>query len=687
MPKCVSLILVVTFLLGATPHVRSQSVANASFGQAYAHYSRKEYSAANALLRSALEAKGSVLRDYSLYYLGRVAIARRESAKARQWFRQLEREFPHSRWTSDSSFQLVRIDLEQEHYDRAIERAQSLRKRNKGREAGARASYYLGQAYEGLGQNHKAFREYQGIRPKAPRSKWNARGKKRITRLLKLDPTLGANTAKDLLKEAQQLLRERDYPAAEQAYLRVLAETNFRRLSLRGLSKVYRRTRQRLKEAAILRQVIQHYTGTADAGAALGRIATIEWNRDENESALRTFRTLKAHYPNHPQVAFATYAIGRIHESHGDWKAALGVYRDFPKRYPHSRFRADAAWRRAWIYYLNGDKSAAHGAFRRIAGRPGNFNVAATFWQAQTAAALGKKAEAQKLHLRLAHDSKNPYYRSLARERLAEPAKSTLDPGVPGNTKGVGTPIRINPRASFHLARARALAELSLNRFARLELNRVKALSQGTPDLKRFLMREYAAVQAFNESVALAHQLPTSDETIRHRFPLSYWKLIRRHARENGVDPFLVVALIRQESLFNPGAVSPAAALGLMQLLHKTARNEAASLGLPAPQRNRLFDPELNIKLGTHHLKRLLTRYADSHVKALAAYNAGGKPVERWSKDFVSATDSEFTERIPYKETRLYVKKVLRNYWVYKQLYGTDQPQDQTSQRLKDPGT
>ena len=116
-----------------------------------------------------------------------------------------------------------------------------------------------------------------------------------------------------------------------------------------------------------------------------------------------------------------------------------------------------------------------------------------------------------------------------------------------------------------------------------------------------------------------------------------------------------------------------------MQLLHKTARTEARSLNLPDPERHRLFDPELNIQLGTHHLQRLLTHYSNSSVKALAAYNAGRKPVARWTKDFAAATEAEFVERIPYKETRLYVKKVLRNYWVYKQLYGSTGPHDEAT--------
>ena len=151
---------------------------------------------------------------------------------------------------------------------------------------------------------------------------------------------------------------------------------------------------------------------------------------------------------------------------------------------------------------------------------------------------------------------------------------------------------------------------------------------------------------------------------------------MRRHAAENGLDPYLVLALMRQESMFKPGALSSANALGLMQLLHETARNEASLMGLPEPEARQLFDPELNIRLGVHHLKGLLEHHAHSEAKALAAYNAGKKAVERWTRNSASTEDVEFVERISYRETRKYVKAVLRNYHAYRKLYGAVPPKE-----------
>ncbi|HEX6176166.1 MAG TPA: lytic transglycosylase domain-containing protein, partial [Candidatus Binatia bacterium] len=157
-----------------------------------------------------------------------------------------------------------------------------------------------------------------------------------------------------------------------------------------------------------------------------------------------------------------------------------------------------------------------------------------------------------------------------------------------------------------------------------------------------------------------------------HRYPLAYWEIIQNKAREAELDPYLVVALIRQESLFDTRARSSAAALGLMQLLSTTATRVAKQLGLTPPSTETLFDPELNVTLGTRYLQNLLQRYSNNWFKAIAAYNAGEAAVDRWERDIATEDIEEFVERIPYLETRQYVKLVLRNHRIYKTLYNQD---------------
>jgi soluble lytic murein transglycosylase len=170
-------------------------------------------------------------------------------------------------------------------------------------------------------------------------------------------------------------------------------------------------------------------------------------------------------------------------------------------------------------------------------------------------------------------------------------------------------------------------------------------------------------------SLANQIQMPYADLE-RYRYPLAYWDTVQKTAEERGIDPYLVLALIRQESLFDPKALSSAFAYGLMQLLPSTATRTASQLGLPSPQPEKLFEPDLNLNLGIYHLKELLQLYPGDPVKAIAAYNAGQNAVARWERQIVTDDPEEFVERIPYGETRLYVKLVLRNHLNYRRIYG-----------------
>ena len=155
----------------------------------------------------------------------------------------------------------------------------------------------------------------------------------------------------------------------------------------------------------------------------------------------------------------------------------------------------------------------------------------------------------------------------------------------------------------------------------------------------------------------------------RVAYPVLHADALVEQAAKNGLDAALVAGLIRQESSWNPRAVSPAAARGLMQLLPSVGASIAASRGYPLWNQALLFEPDVSIELGTSHLSSSLRRDTPPE-RALAAYNAGASRVTRWVRR-PGADDAElFTEWIPFTETRDYVRVVLRNAAVYRALYG-----------------
>ena len=147
-------------------------------------------------------------------------------------------------------------------------------------------------------------------------------------------------------------------------------------------------------------------------------------------------------------------------------------------------------------------------------------------------------------------------------------------------------------------------------------------------------------------------------DALAWRFPAAYRDSFQRWGEATGVDPFLLLGIARRESAFNHEAVSPVGARGLMQLMPGTAAHVSRQLGIDTPSASGLFDPETNIRLGSHYISRMLDRYSGNRLAATAAYNAGPGRVDRWLSEAPQEFDL-FVESIPFRETREYVQAVL----------------------------
>lgn len=157
---------------------------------------------------------------------------------------------------------------------------------------------------------------------------------------------------------------------------------------------------------------------------------------------------------------------------------------------------------------------------------------------------------------------------------------------------------------------------------------------------------------------------------IRITHPYKHQETIRRYADTYALDPLLVAAVVNVESKFNPQAVSPKGAKGLMQLMEDTARWGAEKIGLENYDPQQLYDPEINVRIGCWYLARLLHQYEGNLSVALAAYNGGSGNVARWLQDPAISADGKTLDAIPFPETQAYVSKVIKQYSHYQELYG-----------------
>ena len=361
---------------------------------------------------------------------------------------------------------------------------------------------------------------------------------------------------------------------------------------------------------------------------------------------------------------------------------AVLAYEDAYRTADLPAIKMDALWRLGWLHYQQGAWEDAADVFRSLAATASNrtWKNRAHYWQARALDRLGRDHEAQALYRQVSAAWPMTYYGLLSERRLRRP----LHPGraQPAHAANQAMPIPASPafQTNVHFQKAMELVTLDFHREAVEELLLVKAQYGNQPHTVYGLAQHMLNVGDYESSIIIAtryfrrplerRQVALDAPLWRMAYPTGYIPTIRRYAGPH-VDPLLVAGIIREESLYNPKALSRAGAMGLMQLMPETANRVAHGLGLGSVDREDLFDGEMNIRLGVDYVGELLRDYQGNLVRAVAAYNAGPAAVSRWLARFGNRDQDEFVELISYRETRRYVKRVLTSYRIYHALLST----------------
>jgi soluble lytic murein transglycosylase len=317
------------------------------------------------------------------------------------------------------------------------------------------------------------------------------------------------------------------------------------------------------------------------------------------------------------------------------------------------------------ISYIQGDRKAAAAQFDSLVARDSNSTeaLAAAYWAGRSYAALGDKNRSTARWRSILGREPLSYYAVMAAKRLdttlVAPDRSPPNYG------------RV-PAIDAALSRVVALRDVGMDVEAGFENDRLFRDATANPGLMVATAHALAGSDQASRSIALGRraidEIGHSPENWRLYFPVMERETLIASSRENGLDPILVASLIRQESNFNPVATSPVGARGLMQLMPAVGKSLAAAKGIGPWDPDILYQPAINIKLGTAHLRDLVRKYPEV-VKVLAAYNAGESRVAKWSGKTGAGDPEVFTERIPFVETRDYVRTILRNRAYYQALY------------------
>jgi len=444
-------------------------------------------------------------------------------------------------------------------------------------------------------------------------------------------------TVADILERAANLSKQYDFAAAERDLRHALSrcEGKDRHELLRSLASALFRQKKYREAADVYGQV----NDTFFRARSLYRAGDKKGFDDVLQSM--TARDDK-------KAGYLLIAVAADKRREKDFDGALQTYQKVLTGYPADA--EDALWGMGWTQYLSGDHRKAAETFSRLSETYGDIKY--RYWQAKSVEAAGDDAEG--LFSRVM-TSENSFYAALAYARNNKP--------MPRAASAAFTPDLSREKSPAE-ERVDMLISLDMRSEAVTELAALCRRLSSVPDLL-YGASLFQELGEYKRAITLVTNIPYSEKMHRFWYPRAFWETVALTAQRNGIDPYIVLAVMREESRFDPSAKSPAGAYGLMQLMPQTAYRLDRSLKLGITRPSQLTDAGTNIALGTYYLKRLSEDFA-SLPHALAAYNAGELAVRSWQSRFTYRSTDEFIEDIPYAETRNYVKKVLTSYFQYR---------------------
>ncbi len=445
------------------------------------------------------------------------------------------------------------------------------------------------------------------------------------------------------------------------------------------LGMAHVKLKQYPQAAPIFRQLTE--TSSAYTGKAAVWLAKVYLRQGQGRLllAFRDAKTPRLRMSDRDQIRWLS---GVWAEDHNEIQDALAAYEHVARAGHLPTLQRRALWRLGWLQYQQGAWEAARVHFHTLATtvKDADWQRRAHYWQARTLERMGQEDEAQTWYRRVATEWPMTYYGQLSQARLQLPINVKDNQGAQWAEQAMALPASSGLRTNVHVQKANALSSLGLREEAAGELLAVKARYRGQPRNLYAVAQRLMEFGAYDAAVVIAvrnfrdamqrHRVPPDSPLWRMTYPTGYLQAIRDSAAPH-VDSFLVAGLIREESLYNPRALSPVGAMGLMQLMPKTANRVARRLGLGSVDREDLFDGALNVRLGAYYVGELLDAYQGNQIHAIAAYNAGPEAVKRWIDKFGDRDPDEFVELISYRETRRYVKRVITSYRIYHYLDAT----------------
>lgn len=545
-----------------------------------------------------------------------------------------------------------------------------------------------------LGRNREAAQAAWRLLVDYPSSSTRKTADRILTRLKRRGVKIPVSSARWELARIRNLVRSRAFRQAERAL--DAFERRHRALRKRAWAKraeLYRRAGRRDKERKVLQRLYRAGLERDDGPAVLFRLGRIAMNESDHALAIRYFDELKKRFRRADETEEGQYLAGWLAYNDGNHRQGTERLLEFARAFPKSKKRTEALWFAGWSSYDAGALGRARTSWEQLIDEHPTSTLVthARYWVGRIFHRQNKMPAALAAYQRVVRSSPLSYYGFWAATRLDElgqPVEVTPPPEIEPPASIETALARLGNKRPINLDRAVLLHRANLTEEARHELDEAeRALemvrdTEGRTiiaDLLQTLGAHHLAFRVGMRVVPAANPLQQDAPWVwrawRHAYPLAFLEEVERAQKAHGTEPALILSIMRTESRFRPHVRSPAGARGLMQLMPATARH----IGKRAPggrrHAARYRQPTSNVWLGTWYLKSLLKRYKDQLPAAIGAYNAGPIAMNEWLERYGGRPLDEFVERIPYRETRQYTRRVLETFMVYRRLYGGDMPQ------------
>jgi soluble lytic murein transglycosylase len=539
--------------------------------------------------------------------------------------------------------------------------------------------YLVGQTAEARQQPDVAALAYRQLRVLAPTTAYAEAASDRLAALMQAGTPLPPISMQERIDRAERLLKGGVPKTAGDEAEVIASESRDAGIVLRALRVVADAAARLSRYDAAARAL--EMAATRAPGEARGRLRLDQARmliRSGQEKKALPILAVVATTGAEPEVAEALALHARVLDEAGRDVDAAALYRQIASRFPNREVAGSAMWRLGWLAWLRGDTAAAAEQWARLADAPGGrtFRVPALYWRGRAVEQVRDRAAAEPIYAKVVTEAPRSYYGMLAARRVGRapdgPRRATA--ALPSKPEDA---VATDPG----FARVELLRRIGLVEYAWEELEDVVQASVGDHARLYGASAAYVREERYHMALRIVRRhfgtLAVSGDPA---LPRAFWEIIYpfgwrtevgEAARRAGIDPYLVAAVVREESSYYPRALSRAGARGLMQLMPATARPMADLRGLAFEGGSLLDDPRANLDMGAAFLSGLVKEFGDPRV-ALAAYNAGPRRARDWWKARRTSDLEAWVEQIPYDETRHYVKRVMLSWDEYRRVYDTD---------------